>query len=196
MRHALQLAGAVLLMAWPGWCADQKDKPAPPPKAAPAPKNFNAKAPRPGGGVPKNNVPRIANPGMAQRLLQMTPEQRERALEKLPPDRQTQMRTQLERLDKLPQAQKDHLAQMARGLDSLPPEQHRIVTQQLMAFNKLPDERIRPMRQELVRLMRMPEEERNARLNSEAFKKQYSPDEQSILGDLSRNLPLDYLPGR
>ena len=61
-------------------------------------------------GLPKGNVPRINNPGVAQRLLQMTPEQRERALEKIPPEQQDQLRRQLDKLDKLPQAEKDRIA--------------------------------------------------------------------------------------
>jgi hypothetical protein len=193
MNRTFQLVGAALLVLWPGWCADQKPKPPPPPKAPPAaaPKNFNGP-----GGVPKGNVPRINNPGPAQRLLQMTPEQRERALEKLPPAQQEQIRKQLEKLDQRPQAEKDHIARQLRGLDSLPPPQRRLVTQQLNAFNKLPNDRIQPVRRELVQLMRMPEEQRNTRLNSDAFKQRYSPQEQGILSDLSRNLPLDYLPGR
>ncbi|SPE41090.1 conserved hypothetical protein [Candidatus Sulfopaludibacter sp. SbA3] len=68
--------------------------------------------------------------------------------------------------------------------------------QQLTAFNKLPDDRHQPMRQALVQLMRMPEEQREVRLNSNAFKNNFSPEEQGILRDLSRNLPQDYLPGR
>ncbi len=47
-----------------------------------------------------------------------------------------------------------------------------------------------------LQLMRMPEDKRNARLDSDAFKTQFSPQEQEILRDLSNNLPLDYLPGR
>jgi len=198
MNRALQLAGALLLVAWPGWSADQKDKPAAPPKAPPrvAAKAFNGTAPKAGGGIPKKNVPHINNPGLAQRLLQMTPEQRERALEKLDPPQQAQLRQALERLDRLPQADKDRIARQARGLDSLPQAQRRLVMQQLTAFNKLPDDRHQPMRQALVQLMRMPEEQREVRLNSNAFKNNFSPEEQGILRDLSRNLPQDYLPGR
>lgn len=200
MNRALQLAGAVLLVVWPGWCADQKPKPAPPPKAPPpaaAPKNFNAKgANAGGGGVPKKNVPRINNPGPVQRLLQMTPEERERALEKIPAQQQEQYRKRLAELDRRPPAEKEHWATQARILDSLTPPQRRLVTQQLNAFNKLPDDRILPVRRELVQLMRMSPEQRDSRLNSDAFKQHYSPQEQGILNDLSRNLPLDYLPGR
>jgi len=195
MSRFLPLASVLLLTAWPGWSADQKDKPAPAAKA-PAPRNFNAKGPKAGGGVPKNNSPRINNPGLPQRLLQMTPEERERALEKLPPAQQEQIRERLAKLDALPQWQKDQMARQARGLDSLPVEKRKIVIQQLTAFNKLPKERIVPMRQELTRLMKMPEDQRNSRLASEEFKKIYSPEEQNILGDLSQNLPMDYLPGK
>src|SRR5581483_8539292 len=202
MTRAPQLAGVLLLLAAPAWCAGQKDKPAPQPKAAaaknpPPPKAFNPnKGPAANGGVPRKAVPRINNPGLAQRLLQMSPEERDRALEKLPPDRQEQVRKNLEKLDRLPQAEKDHIAAQAKGLDSLPADKRKIVMQQLNAFNKLPDDRIRPVRRALMNLMGMPEEQREKRLNSEAFKNNFSPQEQSILRDLSRNLPLDYLPGR
>ena len=200
MNRAFQLAGAALLVMWPAWCADQKaNKPVPPPKARPpaaVPNNRTARGPNGGGGIPKNNAPRINTPGPAQRLLQMTPEQRERALEKLPPKQQDQIRRQLDRLDRLPPAEKDRIARQIRGLDNLPPPQRRVVLQQLNAFRNLPDDRIQPMRRTLIQLMRMPDDERTARLDSEAFKKQFSPQEQEILRDLSNNLPLDYLPGR
>ena len=198
MKRAFQLAGTVLLALWPAWSADQKNKPAPAPKAPPAaPRNFNNnRGPAMRAGAPRQNAPRINNPGPAQRLLQMTPEERERALEKLPAQRQEQIRRQLEKLDSLPKAEKEHIARQARGLDSLSPPQRKVVTQQLAAFNHLPEDRIRPVRGELVKLMKMPEEQRNARINSDEFKKRYSPEEQGILRDLSANLPLDYLPGR
>ncbi|MDR3699210.1 MAG: hypothetical protein P4L56_06210 [Candidatus Sulfopaludibacter sp.] len=199
MNRALQLAGAALLVICSGWCANQKaNKPPPPPPPRPsaAPNNRNAKGPNAGGGAPKNNAPRINTPGPAQRLLQMTPEERERALEKLPVKQQEQIRQQLERLDRLPQADKDRIARQIRGLDSLPPPQRRLVLQQLNAFRNLPDDRVQPMRRTLIQLMRMPEDQRNARIESEAFKKQFSPQEQNILRDLSNNLPPDYLPGR
>jgi hypothetical protein len=200
MKRAFQLAGAALLIIWPGWSADQKpNKPAPGAAARPsaaAPANRNPKGPNAGGGVPKNNVPRINTPGPAQRLLQMTPEERERALEKLPAKQQDQIRRQLERLDSLPQAEKDRIARQIRGLDSLPPPQRRLVLQQLNAFRNLPDDRVQPMRRTLIQLMKMPEDQRNARLESEGFKKQFSPQEQDILRDLSSSLPPDYLPGR
>jgi len=55
MRIALQLAGALLLLAVTGVCADQKNKPEHAPKPAakmPAPPRNPGKAP---GGAPKGN---------------------------------------------------------------------------------------------------------------------------------------------
>lgn len=194
MNRAFQLAGAALLVVWPVWCADQKPKEAPPPKPPAAAKKAAPK--NPNAGVPKNNVPRINNPGMAQRLLQMTPEERERALEKLPASEQTRTRQQLERLDRLPPAEKEHIARQIRGLDSLPAPKRRLVIQGLSAFRDLPEDRVQPMRRALVQLMRMPEEQRTTRLEDDSFKKQFSPEEQGILRDLSNNLPPDYFQVR
>src|SRR3954463_456644 len=109
MRIALQLAGALLLLAVTGVCADQKNKPEHAPKPAakmPAPPRNPGKTP---GGAPKGN-PRMNNPiNPAQRLMMMTPEQREQVLEKFPPEQQARMRQQLEKLDNLPPAQKERI---------------------------------------------------------------------------------------
>src|SRR5271157_3957134 len=195
MKLALQFAGAVLLVAASGVCADQKAKPAPPPKAAakmPAPKN-----PGKAGAIPKNG-PALNNPlNPAQRLMQMTPEQRERILEKLPPEQQVRMRQQLERLDRLSPAEKERIARQVQSLAALPPARQRILTQGIVGMNRLPADRKGPVRRELLSLLYMPEEDRAARIKSDDFKKKFSPEEQKILSDLSANIPPDYpLVGR
>src|SRR5215469_125831 len=74
--------------------------PAKVPKAPNAPKA--AKAPT-----------KLNDPGasVARRLMQMTPEQRERALEKFPPARQAEIRQRLQRLDNLPPQQRQRMIQ-------------------------------------------------------------------------------------
>jgi hypothetical protein len=197
MKLALPFAGAVLLMAADGVsAAAQKAKAEPPPKAAakmaPAPKGTPKV-----GGVPKKG-PGLINPlNPVQRLAQMTPEQRERVLEQLPPERAAQMRMQLENFDRLPPAAKAKIAQAAQAITSLPPEKQRVINQSMRGMNSLPDERKRPLVKELRSLLDMSPEDRAARLNSPDFKKAYSPEEQKFLSDLSNNLPPDYpIPGR
>jgi Protein of unknown function (DUF3106) len=135
----------------------------------------------------------INDPGanIAQRLLAMTPEQRERALEKFPPARQAQIRQRLERLDSLPPQQKNRLIRQYQMLASLPPEKQLLVRRQIQAFNRLPADRKRIVGPEMQKLRRMPESQREARVASEEFKSKFSPAEQQMLSDVSQYLPLE-----
>lgn len=195
MKLALTIAGAVALTVAPGFCADQKGKAEPEPKTAPkaarepAPRNPG----RAGAGGGRRGGPGINNPlNPVQRLFQMTPEQRERVLEQLPPERQTQLRQQLERFDNLKPAEKERLARQYQSLAALPPATQRIVNQGIMGMNHLQDDRKVPVFRELRSLVNMSDEDRTARLASEEFKKKYTAQEQKILTDLSTNLPPDY----
>ena len=187
MQRALHLAAAILLVAAAGVCADHKGKPAPSPKAA-------AKVPpRNPGGAPKKGGGGINNPmNLPQRLLQMTPEQRDRILEKLPAAQQERVREQLERLDRMSPAEKERVSRQVQSLSALPPEQRQVIRQAMTGLQKLPAERKGPVRKELLSLLNTPEEDRAARLRSEDFKNNFSPEEQKILTDLSTALPPDY----
>lgn len=179
----------MLLVAGSGVCADQKGKPAPPPRPAGANPNRNAAR----GGAPKGGRAVVNNPfNPIERLAQLTPEQRERILEQLPPERQAQVRKQLEKFDQLPQAQKDRLARQAQSLAALPPEKRRLINQGIFAINHLPEDRKPAVAKELRSLLRMSPEDRATVLDSDSFKRRYSPQEQKILSDLSNNIPDDY----
>jgi len=180
MKRALQF-GAVLLLWAGGAFGDQKGTP-----QAPV-------VPRKGGafkGAPKG-APKLANPSnVLERLMAMTPEQRDRVIEQLPPARQAQIRQRLERFDQLPPAEKERQLQRAQALWSLPPDKQNLVRRHIQAVNQLSDDRRVLVRQEYVRLSRMPEELRQARVNSEGFKNRFTPQEQEILRDLSEYYPL------
>jgi hypothetical protein len=147
-------------------------------KAPPA-----ARAPKAGG--------KLLNPGnVADRLARMTPEERERALEKLPPERQAQIRQRLERFDNLPEQERVRRLQLYDRFAGLSPEKQDLVRRQIQAFNRLPDDRRPIVRAEIQRLSRMPESERQGRIASEEFKSKFSPAEQQMLSDISGNMPL------
>lgn len=201
MRLALQFAGAALLLAGSGVSADQTSKPAPPPRPpAGRPAANPNRSPARGaannggrGGAPKGGRAVVNNPfNPVQRLAHLTPEERERILEQLPPDRQAQVRKQLEKFDQLPQAQKDRLARQAQSLAALPPEKQRLINQGIVAINHLPEERKPEVAKELRSLLTMAPEDRATVLASDKFKQRYSPQEQKILSDLSNNIPDDY----
>src|SRR3954467_7638692 len=126
MRLALQLSGLLLACAL----------------AVPAAEQSIAKerASRPGGGggtsPPRQPMgPPLSNPASpAARLYRATPEERDRALEKLPPRLQTQLRTQLERFDAMPKPQQEILIRRAERYAALSPDQQEAIRQQMVAL--------------------------------------------------------------
>jgi hypothetical protein len=145
---------------------------------------------RDGAEQQQRPAPRIGNPGnVVQQLMRMTPEQRERALEKLPPARQARIREQLQRFDSLPKAEQERRLRLAEMFANLPPEKQDLVRRQIKAFNELPEDRRRVVGPAFQRLRRMTEAERQAVMTRPAFQRRFTPAEQQMLGDLSANLP-------
>ena len=138
--------------------------------------------------------PNILHPPRARlnaidKLSRMPPAQLQRELARLSPERRAQMEDRLEKYNRLPQAQKERLRAQTETFQSLPPEKQNEVRQIYRRFNNLPDDRRRPVHQELRRLRGMPEAERNARIDSEAFRNKYSPGERQILENLTALVP-------
>ncbi len=143
----------------------------------------------PKAGMPKTG-PRLSAPnGAVERLLAMPPEQRERVLEKLPPSQQEALRRRFEQFDKRPPEERARLLSMWRRLESMPPERRELLTRQMQAFNALPEDRRIVLRRALNQLGRLSPEERQTRLADEQFRKDFSPDELKMLGDLAENYP-------
>jgi hypothetical protein len=178
-------ASALLLLAAAPIAFAQKE--AAKPGRPPAVSQSRGSAPLAAEG-PRN----INDPGasVAIRLLQMTPEQRERALEKFPPERQAQIRERLQRLDSLPPQQKQRRIREYQMLVALPPEKQLLVRRQIQAYNQLPPERKKVVAPELRKLDRMPEADRQERLASDEFKDKFTPPERQMLAVISQYWPL------
>jgi Protein of unknown function (DUF3106) len=187
MTRAITIGVALLLSAGAALC-DQKG-PAPP-RAQPAPpKAASGGVPRPNGGVPKGGA-KLANPGnVMERLAGMTPEQRERVLEKLPPARQSELRQRLADFDSRPPAQKERLLALYARFSSLPPETQAMLRQRLQMFNNIPLPRRQVLRMEIQRLHNLPEDQRSAVFGREPFRARHTPEEIELLRFLSDNYP-------
>src|SRR3954468_20601310 len=120
MTRPLQLAG-LLLITLACYAADQKA-----PKNPPAAKVLPERPAPKGGGVPKAGAkmgPRLTNPANpVSHLYRATPEQRDRALEKLPARQQEAMRKNLEWFVSLPKEQQAAVIKRSERFDNLPPE--------------------------------------------------------------------------
>jgi hypothetical protein len=185
MSRSLHFAGLIALCAVLGF-AEQAAKGGGPAALRP---NFKGV---PKGGVPKaaQKGPRITNPGsQAARLFRATPEQRERVLEKLPANRQVQMRRELAWFDGLPKDQQDQVIRRSERWTALTPEKQQAVQRQMQALNRLPQERTRAVRQALLRLQNLPDDERAEILSRERFRSQFSAEELQIITDLAAVMP-------
>lgn len=138
-----------------------------------------------------SHVGRKANlpPGSPlDRWFRMSPQQRERALQKLPPERQRRIRDQLARFGNLPDDEWERLSRRYERFSTLPPEKQDLVRRQLRRLGGMPEERRRELAREFRRLRAMPEAGRGARFESEEFRTLYSSEEREILRDLAENL--------
>jgi len=119
------------------------------------------------------------------RWNRMSPEERERELAKLPPERAQRIRQRLKWYNQLPPDQKEELRENYRRFAALPPEKQEIVRQRMREFRSLPRERRLAIRQEMQALRKLPEDARRVRIDSELFRSQFSPQEQQILRDIT-----------
>ena len=170
---------------------DPKDPP--PAKNSPAAKPAPPPAPNKAGGVP-GGVPKgqaaLPNPdNPIDRLLRMTPEQRERAIEKFPPKQQDNFRKRFEAFDRQTEAQKQRELEQKDAFWSLPPDKQRLVRDQINAFKALPVDRRQEVRKAYVRLSHETPEGRNTILARPQFRSRFTPAELQILTVLPEYMP-------
>ena len=126
------------------------------------------------------------DPGEAIRKFEnMSPEQREKELRKLPADRQQKLRQQLQRYDELPQERKEELQRFWK----LPPEQQARVRDSVQAFNQAMPDRKQAMGRQLQQLQGMSGKERKAYFKTDQFKSEFSHDEQETLKSMTEIMP-------
>jgi len=124
-----------------------------------------------------------------ERLHNMSPAERRRALEKLPPDRKRTVQQRLDEYDRLSEADRAKLAERFENFSELSPEKQESVRKMFRRMVTLPPERRQVLRRELNQLHRLPEDERRARIASQEFRESFNPSEREILEELSALSP-------
>lgn len=191
-RRVAAVSMGLGLLALPAFAADEKPKP---PARPPAPK-AQPKAPGPKAAGQKGaqqGEQQQANPAAAEkqldRLLKMTPEQRDKALQNLPPAQRQRLNNQLNAVGKWPAAWQNHALARLERLRSLPPQRQNQVRQSLNQFQQAPEDRQEQMAQELRKLAPLQDDQRRELMNTEEFRNRYSPREQQIIGNLAEIEP-------
>lgn len=119
-----------------------------------------------------------------ERFQRMTPQQRARTLDKLPPARRQNIERRLAHYDRLPAKEKARLQRFS----DLPPERQDRVRRAYNGLTRLPPARQSAVRDELRRMRGLPSSERDARISSPGFRDAFRPHEQRLIEEL-RDLP-------
>ncbi|MSV30317.1 MAG: DUF3106 domain-containing protein [Bryobacterales bacterium] len=122
----------------------------------------------------------------------MSPEDRERALQRLPPERRKRLQTQIERYNNMPDEERGRLRRHYDQFQRMPPEKQARARELFKELSELSPERRRTLRRETEALRALSESGRNARFESESFKTRFSEPEQKLirrLGNLAISEP-------
>lgn len=120
-----------------------------------------------------------------ERLLRMSPAEREKILDRYPPAQRQRIEKQLNDIRAWPTADQQRAKARLERLNSLPIVRQNQVKRSANQFKLLPDDRKVQINQELHRMSTLPDEERRAYMNTEEFRNRYSANEQQIMSNLS-----------
>jgi len=175
----------------------QKKTPPPQARSADEPKAAKPAKGNPGPAAkgpdaPKGAVARPApNPFTPiDRWNAMNPKQRERMLSRMEPDRRKQFVDKLQKFNALPKAEQQLLRERHERLSKLPPDQQQVVRRDMARLDKLPPGRRQAMTDEFGKLRKMSENERDAYFASSEFKDKFYPNEQQMIANLAKVLPV------
>jgi hypothetical protein len=138
--------------------------------------------------------PKVGNPAsrtteQLQKLLEMKPEDRDRFLQKFPPERRQNIEKQLKDIAKMAPSGRTRVLTEVEMLHSLPLQKQQQVRRSLKQFADLPEERKALISRELHLMAPMPDEQRREHMNSEEFRNRYSVTEQQMMSNLSEVTP-------
>lgn len=119
----------------------------------------------------------------------MSPEQQQKALNRLPPEQRQRLQERLQRFNQLPPERQRALSNLYNRLHQLPPERQDAVRKSIHNFSKQPPERQQAIREQLRSLAGMSPEQRQAEASSPEFQKRFNKKEQEIVRDMSEVLP-------
>lgn len=122
---------------------------------------------------------------MLDRWNRMPPSERKRLLDQLPPERREQLENRMHHFNELSEEEREQLTERFQAFRRMPPETQDRARRLFRRFNQLPDDRRPLVRGEFENLRSLPESERRARMNTEEFRKKYTPSEQQFLQDLA-----------
>ncbi len=119
----------------------------------------------------------------------MSPAERRKALDHLPPADRQRLQERLDRFNQLPPERQQALKNLYNRLHQLPPERQNAVRQSINKFAQMAPERQQAIRGELTNLANMSPEDRKKHVSTPEFRQKFNKKEQEIVRDMSEVLP-------
>lgn len=136
-----------------------------------------------------------AQPGPGEaiidRLRRMTPAERQRALNRMPPARRDMLERRLSSLDQIKPETREKLRKDYESFQKLSPERQQEVRRTLREIADLPLDRRRAVRAAIQHLRRQPLEKQQRLLDSSAFSQRFAAPEAKLIRDALSFLPPD-----
>jgi len=124
------------------------------------------------------------------KMRQMTLEEREQVLKKMPPARRQKFERRLEQWNRLEPGQKKRLQGSLESFRSLTPEQQQTVRGLYRKFSEtMPEEKRGDGKRMLGKLRDLEPEERKALLNAARVKARFTDSERELLAEMAEKLP-------
>jgi hypothetical protein len=143
--------------------------------------------PLPPAPPPPPRIEPETGPGSAEhlnKLLKLTPEQRNKALSALPPGRRAVIERRLNDYLKMPEPERNRAIDRLRRMQSLPPQKQNQVRASSKRFLELPQPRHRVVKRQLDELRPLSDADRRALMNSEEFRNKFTASEQQMIEDI------------
>ena len=147
----------------------------------------------PGKAAPATAVDKLARrTAELDRFDRMSPEQRRKALDRLPPERKQRIEQGLEQYRAMNPENRERL----RNFERMSAEKRDAVRQSFVKMQELPQPRRAMVRREVQQLRGLTDAERDTRMQSEAFRRRFDANEQGLIHEMVSNLPLSLSPSK
>lgn len=173
------VAAALMGSAWlvgPAY-SQEREQPPPPPRGGPRGPGGPPPWVRPGGP----GGPGFPNFEAIERLNSLPPAQRERFLNRLPPERRRMMEERMERFRSMAPEEKQKLRERMAQFEQMDPEEQERARRAFRRFSLMPEDRREALQGEMDTLRRLGPEERRRYVRTPQFRDKFLPPERRLV---------------
>jgi len=145
--------------------------------------------PRANGKAASGETIQAGTPVGLERLIKLTPDQRNRALASLPPARREKIEQQLADYQRMKPEERAKVLDRYNRMQALPPLKQRQVRASMQQFAALPQPRKALVGKQINMMKGLSESDRRTLMNSEEFRSKFTASEQQMIEDIALVTP-------